>query len=82
MFHVPKGVLRNASTATDRRQRQLFNTEATKILADAHAARDAIQEDTAEAIAAQRAAFTEAQTDNELARERLHADLFCAVAQQ
>ncbi len=41
-----------------------------------------MQEDTAEAIAAKRAAFTEAETDDELARERLHAYLFCAAAQQ
>lgn len=61
------------------RQAELFNTEAAKALADTHTALDAMPEDTVEAIAAKRAAFTWAEADEKLARERLRADLFCAA---
>jgi len=61
------------------RQAELFNTEAAKALADTHAALDAMPEDTVEAIAAKRAAFTQAEADSQLGRERLRANLFCAA---
>ena len=61
------------------KQLGFFNTEAAKALADTHAALDAMPEDTVEAIAAKRAAFTQAEADSQLGRERQRADLFCAA---
>lgn len=61
------------------RQKTLFNAEVAQALADTHTTLDTMPEDTVEAIAAKRAAFAQAGTDSQLARERLRADLFCAA---
>lgn len=61
------------------KQLGFFNTEAAKELADTHAALDAMPEDTVDAIAAKRTAYTQAEANLELSRERLRADLFCAA---
>jgi hypothetical protein len=47
--------------------------------ATAHAVLDLMPEDTVEAIEAKRAAFESAEADDNLARERLRGDLFCAA---
>jgi hypothetical protein len=70
---------RSNRTQAGGRQAELFTTKAAKALADTHAALDAMLEDTVEAIAAKRAAYAQAETDAQLARERLRADLFCAA---
>ena len=61
------------------KQLGFFNTDAAKALAEAHAALDAMPEDTVEAIAAKRAAFAHTEADSQLSRQRLRADLFCAA---
>ena len=61
------------------KQQELFNAEVAKALAISHAALDSMPEDSVEAIGLKRAAFTLAETDEQLARERLRADLFCAA---
>jgi hypothetical protein len=61
------------------RQMGFFNTGAAKELAASHAALEAMPEDTVDAIAAKRAAFVQAETDQQLAHERLRCDLFCAA---
>ena len=61
------------------KQQELFNAEVGKALAISHAALDSMPEDSVEAIGLKREAFTLAETDEQLARERLRADLFCAA---
>ncbi|MCA9229717.1 MAG: N-6 DNA methylase [Caldilineales bacterium] len=61
------------------RQAELFKAEVAQQLATTHAALDAMPEDTVEAIAAKRAAFAQAEADQQLAHERLRCDLFCAA---
>jgi len=60
-------------------QRELFNAEVAKTLAISHAALDSMPEDSVQAIGLKREAFTLAETDEHLTRERLRADLFCAA---
>lgn len=61
------------------RQAELFKAEVAQQLAATHAALDAMPEDTVDAIAAKRAAFIQAEADQQLALERLRCDLFCAA---
>jgi hypothetical protein len=61
------------------RQAELFKAEVAQQLATTHAALDAMPEDTVDAIAAKRAAFIQAEADQQLALERLRCDLFCAA---
>lgn len=61
------------------RQAELFKAEVAAQLANAHRDLDAMPEDTVEAIAAKRAAFAQAEADQQLAHERLRCDLFCAA---
>lgn len=61
------------------RQHELFDPAASRAMAYTLAALDAMSEDTVEAIAAKRAAFMRAEADEQLARERLRCDLFCAA---
>jgi len=61
------------------RQAELFKTEVAQQLASTLAALDSMPEDTVDAIAAKRAAFAQAEGDQQLANERLRCDLFCAA---
>ncbi len=61
------------------RQAELFKAEVAQQLATMHVALEAMPEDTVEAIAAKRAAFIQAEADQQLAQERLRCDLFCAA---
>jgi hypothetical protein len=61
------------------RQAELFKAEVAQQLATTHATLDAMPEDTVDAIAAKRAAFIQAEADQQLALERLRCDLFCAA---
>jgi hypothetical protein len=61
------------------RQTELFKAEVAQQLATMHVALEAMPEDTVEAISAKRAAFIQAEADQQLARERLRCDLFCAA---
>lgn len=61
------------------RQHELFDPAASRAMAYSLAALDAMPEDTVAAIAAKRAAFARAEADEQLARERLRCDLYCAA---
>jgi len=61
------------------RQHELFDPAANRAMAYTLAALDAMPEDTVAAIAAKRAAFARAEADEQLARERLRCDLYCAA---
>ncbi|MEN9763145.1 MAG: hypothetical protein RI906_2971 [Pseudomonadota bacterium] len=61
------------------RQAELFRSEVAQQLASTLAALDSMPEDTVEAIAAKRAAFAQAEDDQQLSSERLRCDLFCAA---
>lgn len=60
-------------------QAELFKTEVAQQLASTLAALDSMPEDTVDAIAAKRAAFAQAEDDQQLANERIRCDLFCAA---
>ncbi|CAK0767922.1 Site-specific DNA-methyltransferase (adenine-specific) [Gammaproteobacteria bacterium] len=61
------------------RELALDNSETAKRLAATHATLEAMPEDTLEAIAAKRSAYAQSEADQQLTRERLRADLFCAA---
>lgn len=61
------------------RQAELFRSEVAQQLASTLAALDSMPEDTVDAIAAKRAAFAQAEDDQQLSNERLRCDLFCAA---
>ena len=61
------------------RQTELFKTKEPELLGNKLATLDSMPEDTVDAIAAKRAAFAQAEGDQQLANERLRCDLFCAA---
>jgi type I restriction-modification system DNA methylase subunit len=61
------------------RQNDMYGETAVDTLVRTLADLDALPEDTVEAIAAKRAKFLEAEADDQMARQRLKADLFCAA---
>jgi hypothetical protein len=61
------------------RQAELFRSEVAQQLASTLAALDSMPEDTVEAIATKRAAFAQAEDNQQLSNERLRCDLFCAA---
>jgi N-6 DNA Methylase len=61
------------------RQSELFRPEPSNEFASTHRDLEAMPEDTVEAIAAKRAAFSFLEASDKLARERARCDLFCAA---